>query len=256
MNEEKRQPDADLAIKLLEQEKANEDLKSENKALKYKAPRQKSVTKRLKESKLDKTAEELLGFGACTLYLLWGNKMKAYRHSAGCANKDMSGSVYYFNSDKRKEIMKIAEEDFEKTMEGLLQAYAKKKGLFYPSEAALENNSAKFEAIQRGLKDGIRSKDDVLIELNEWLNQATLEPTMRRDIMRLYIEVTNMKKAEEEAADIPSVVILPPKNNITLFGVEMFVAPDKRDQILKEYNNLVNPGRFGTSRNAKERPEQ
>lgn len=202
------------------------------------------IAKLKSKTALGKDPQERLDLAACTLKLFWENADKAFRHTAGCATSTGSGSQY-FNSPKRIKAMAIAEVDFEKTLQGHLEKYAKKKGLFFPSEAAKENNEAKLEAVRRGLQANKRSKDDVLIELN-LLVDAETDTQTKLQIYKTIADIDQMKKAEvEDSKGLPSVVCLPPKNNITMFGVEMYVDPSKKAFIEREFAKIANPKKFG-----------
>jgi hypothetical protein len=205
-----------------------------------------AIVTRLKKGKLEKSTSELLDHAACTLYLLWGNKDKAFRHTAGCAAPaSKNAGTIYFKSPKREKAMAIAEVEFEKTLVPHLEAYAKKKGLFFPSEAAVQNSEAKFEAIRRGMNSTKRDRESMLLELNQMADQAgDLDSKLK--IMSKIAEIEQMKRAEvEEVKGLPSVVILPQKANITLFGVEMYVDPSKKAYIEREFGKIANPKKFG-----------
>lgn len=218
-------------------------MEQENK--KKRGDRGTAVIAKLKgRSSLAKDPQERLDLAACTLKLFWENADKAFVHTAGCATKTGSGSRYFMHP-KRVKAMAIAEIDFEKTLNGHLEKYAKKKGLFFPSEAAKENNEAKFEAVRKGLQSNKRSKDDVLMELNLLVDTEN-DTATKLQIYKTIADIDQMKKAEvEDVKGLPSVVVLPPKCNITMFGIEMYVDPSKKAYIEREFAKIANPKKFG-----------
>lgn len=205
-----------------------------------------AIVTKLRNKNLDKTADEMLAYAACTLALLWGNKDKAYRHTAGCAAPaSKNAGTQYFKSAKRESAWLLAQAEFEKTIVPHLEKYAKEKGLFFPSEANVENSSAKFEAVRKGIQANKRTKDDVLMELNLMVDAETDAQT-KLQIYKTIADIDQMKKSEaDDAKGLPSVCVLPPKNNIVLFGVEAYVDPSKKYFIEKEFAKIANPKKFG-----------
>lgn len=172
-------------------------------------------------------------YGACMLYLLYNNKRRAFDETISKGTTATNVTSYFA---KHNDIMIKARVEFESILNKKLEEYAQVKGLFFPSEAVKENSEAKMEVIKKKLVEGIRNKSDIVLELNQLLDATTDIPT-KRDLYKLLVDVGNMKNENIETA-IPSVVVLPQKNNITLFGVECHVDPSKI-KYLKEKESLL-----------------
>jgi hypothetical protein len=114
-----------------------------------------------------------------------------------------------------------------------LAEYTKKKGLFYPSEQAIADTNTQLQIIQKNIENGVRSKDDILLELNQYLDAIT-DPSLKKEYYKMYIDVTNMKKSDDMSEIQSCVVVLPEKNNITLLGYELHIAPDKKQRFMEE----------------------
>lgn len=173
--------------------------------------------------------------GAAMLFLLYGNKRRAWRETAGINSEAANDSAAqaFFDSPNAKRSLKEAEIEFESLLDKHLAAYAKKKGLFFPSEEAIGDANARMEIIQKNLEAGIRSKDDVLLELNELITNTT-DPILKRDYYKMYIDATNLKKSDDMSEIQQSVIILPEKNNIVINGYELHIASDKKQRFIDD----------------------
>lgn len=59
------------------------------------------------------------------------------------------------------------------------------------------------------------------------------DPILKKDLYKLLVDVGNMKN-DNLGTQLKSVVILPKKNNVTLFGVEAYVDPSRVDFLNKK----------------------
>lgn len=181
-----------------------------------------------------RTKDDLI-YGACMLFLLYGNKQRAWRETAGYISEaeNSSAAQPFFASENAQRKLAQAQIEFEELLDKHLAEYAEKKGLFFPSEEAIANANARMEVIQKNIENGVRSKDDILLELNEWLDTIT-DPGLKEKYYKMYIDVTNMKKSDDMSEVQPCVVVLPEKNNITLLGYELHISPDKKQRFVEE----------------------
>lgn len=181
-----------------------------------------------------RTKDDLI-YGACMLYLLYDNKQRAWRETAGYMSEAEKSSAAqpFFGSDNAQRKLAQAKIEFDELLDKHLAEYAKKKGLFFPSEEAIANANIRMEVIQKNIENGVRSKDDILLELNEWLDTIT-DPGLKEKYYKMYIDVTNMKKSDDMSDVQPCVVVLPEKNNINLFGYELHISPDKKQRFMEE----------------------
>jgi len=181
-----------------------------------------------------RTKDDLL-YGACMLAILYGNKQRAWRETAGYVSEAESSyaAQSFFSTDNAQRKLAQVQIEFDEILEKHLAEYAKKKGLFFPSEEALGSANAKMEVIRKNMEEGLRTKDDILLELNA-LIETSSDPALKRDYYKMYIDVTNMKKSDDTSATQQCVVVLPEKNNVTLLGYELHIAPDKKQRFMDE----------------------
>lgn len=181
-----------------------------------------------------RTKDDLI-YGACMLFLLYGNKQRAWRETAGYVSEaeNSSAAQPFFASENAQRKLAQAQIEFEELLDKHLAAYAKKKGLFFPSEEAIANANARMEIIQKNIENGVRSKDDILLELNEWLDKIS-DPVLKKEYYKMYMDVTNMKKSDDMSEIQSCVVVLPEKNNINLLGYELHISPDKKQRFMEE----------------------
>lgn len=181
-----------------------------------------------------RTKDELM-YGACMLYLLYGNKQRAWRETAGYTSEaeNSSAAQPYFASDKAQQILAQSKIEFDILLDKHLAEYAKKKGLFFPSEEAIEGANIQMDVIRKNLEDGLRTKDDILLELNYFLTTIS-DPALKRDYYKMYIDLNRMKDSDETSSVQSCVVVIPQKNNITLLGYELHISPDKKQRFMED----------------------
>jgi len=203
--------------------------------------KKKQTTAKNLKANSTRTKDDLI-YGACMLFLLYGNKQRAWRETAGYISEaeNSSAAQPFFASENAQRKLAQAQIEFEELLDKHLAKYAKKKGLFFPSEEAIGDANTRMEAIRKNLEDGVRTKEDVLLELNDLIT-TTGDPFLKRDYYKMYIDATNMKKSDDMREVQPCIVVLPEKNNITLLGYELHISPDKKQRFMEEMRKAGHP---------------